>query len=54
LTSSICALASAAAKLPMELLDCCLAVLSFEQLERKGAGFRAPRAHAMPDRLLRG
>src|SRR5271169_3270443 len=53
LTSSICALASAAAKLPIELLDCCMAVLSLEQLERNGAGFRAPRTHAMPDRLLR-
>jgi hypothetical protein len=30
-----------------------MAVLSFEQLECDGAGFRAPRTHAMPDRLLR-
>jgi hypothetical protein len=52
LTSSICALASAAAKLPIELLDCCMAVLSLK-LEGNGAGFRAPRTHAMPDRLLR-
>jgi hypothetical protein len=53
LTSSICALASAAAKLPIELLDCCMAGLSFEQLECDGARFGSPRTHAMPDRLLR-
>jgi hypothetical protein len=30
-----------------------MAVLSLEQLECDGAGFRAPRTHAKPDRLRR-
>ena len=37
LTNSTCALASAAAKLPIELLDCCMVILSFEEFECDGA-----------------
>ena len=52
LTSSTCALASAAAKLPIELLDCCMVIFSFEEFECDGAGFRPFGAYAMADSLL--
>jgi hypothetical protein len=41
LMSSICALASAAAKLAIELLDCCIGIIRFEEIECEGAGFGA-------------
>src|SRR5580700_7407952 len=53
LMSSTCALARAAAKLPIELLDCCMPILGFQQLKGDGAGFGALGAHSMADGLLR-
>src|SRR6478609_744859 len=51
-TSSICALASAAARAPIELLDSCIAILRFEEIEGDAAGFRAFGANAVADRVL--
>jgi hypothetical protein len=42
---------SAAARLPIELLDC-MVIQSFEEFECYGAGFRAFGAYAMADSLL--
>ena len=53
LMSSTCARARAAAKLPMELLDCCIAILGVQELKGDSAGFGALGAHAMSDCLLR-
>src|ERR1700722_12895245 len=53
LMSSTCARARAAAKLPIESLDCCMPILSFQQLKGDGAGFGARGAHTMADGLLR-
>src|SRR6516164_5377158 len=52
LMSSTCARARAAARLPMEPLDCCMAILGMQQLKCDGTGFRALGAHAMADCLL--
>src|SRR5580704_4798881 len=53
LMSSTCARARAAAKLPMEPLDCCMSILGMQELKGDGTGFGALGAHAMADRLLR-
>src|SRR5262245_24168456 len=53
LTSSSCALASAAARAPIELLDCCIAILRFEEIEADRAGLRSFRSDPMAARLLR-
>src|SRR6202050_1503701 len=53
LTSSICALARAAARLAMPSLDRCMMILRFEEVEADGAGFRALGPDAMTDRLMR-
>ena len=53
LMSSTCARARAAAKLPMEPLDCCMAILSIPEVKGDGAGFRAFGENSMTDRLLR-
>src|ERR1700691_356934 len=52
LTSSICALARAAARLAMHSLDRCMIILHFEEVEADGAGFRALGPDAMTDRLM--
>src|ERR1700722_19128932 len=52
LTSSICALARAAAKLAMHSLDRCMIILHFEEVEADGAGFRALGPDAVTDRLM--
>src|SRR6202167_3525968 len=52
-TSSICALARAAARLAMPSLDRCMIILHFEEVEADGAGFRALGPDAMADRLMR-
>src|ERR1700722_13280402 len=52
LTSSACALASAAARLAMDGLDLCTAALHAEEVKTHRAGFRALGADAVPDRLL--
>src|SRR4249919_1147680 len=53
LMSSTCARARAAARLPMEPLDCCMAILGMQELKGDDAGFGALGAHAMPGCLLR-
>src|SRR5580704_14364628 len=53
LMSSTCARARAAARLPMELLDCCMAILGIQELKGDGAGFGALGAHAMANGLPR-
>src|SRR6516162_11233854 len=53
LTSSTCARARAAARLPMEPLDCCMSILGIQKLEGDGAGFGALGAHAVANCLLR-
>src|ERR1700733_13200346 len=52
LTSSACALASAAARLAMDGLDLCTAALHAEEIKAHRTGFRALGADAVPDRLL--
>src|ERR1700691_6204950 len=51
-TSSICALARAAARLAMPSLDRCMNILHFEEVEADGAGFRALGPDTMSDRLM--
>src|ERR1700689_2004317 len=51
-TSSICALARAAARLAMPSLDRCMIILHLEEVEADGAGFRALGPNAMTDRLM--
>src|SRR5215472_11982833 len=53
LMSSTCARARAAARLPMEPLDCCIAILGIQELKGDSAGFGALGAHAMSNCLLR-
>ena len=52
LTSLAWAFASAAAKLAINSLDRCMAVLHGEEIETDGSGFRAFGADAMADRHL--
>src|SRR6202167_5116322 len=52
-TSSICALARAAARLAMHSLDRCMIVLHFEEVEADGDGFRTLGPDATPDLLMR-
>src|SRR5215470_6940552 len=52
LTSSICALARAAAMAPIDSLERCICGLHFEQIEADGSGLRALGADAMSNRLL--
>jgi len=53
LMSSTCARARAAARLPMESLNCCMSILGIQELKGDGTGFGALGAHAMADCLLR-
>src|SRR5580704_7217222 len=53
LTSSICALARAAARLAMPSLDRCMIILRLEEVEADGAGFRALGPYTVTDRLMR-
>ena len=53
LMSSTCARARAVARLPMEPLDWCIAILGMQELNGDGAGFGALGAHAVTDGLLR-
>jgi hypothetical protein len=53
LMSSTCARARAAARLPIESLDCCMAVLGTQKLEYDRARFGALGAHAMSNCVLR-
>src|SRR5580692_4190090 len=52
LTSSACALASAAARLAMDGLDLCTAILHAEEIKAHRPRLRTLGADAMPDRLL--
>ena len=52
LVSSVCALASAAAMVPIASLDRCMAALHAEKVEADRAGFGALGANPMADRLL--
>src|SRR6516164_9746079 len=53
LISFACAFASAAASAPTELLDCCIAVLPFHELECDGSSLRSFGPDPVADRLLR-
>ena len=53
LMSSTCARASAAARLPIDSLDCCTAILGIQEFKGDSAGFGALGAHAISDCLLR-
>src|ERR1700722_11371665 len=53
LMSSTCARARAAAKLPMEPLDCCMAILSIQEVKGDGPGFGAVGAHPVSNCSLR-
>src|ERR1039458_9623979 len=52
LVISACALASAAARAPIDSLERCMAALHLEQIEADGAGFGALGSNPVADRLL--
>jgi len=52
LVASDCALASAAAMVPIDSLERCMTALELEQIEADGAEFRALRAYPVADRFL--
>src|SRR6516225_7316702 len=52
LVSSACALASAAAMVPMDSLERCMAALHAQDIKAHRTGFRSLGSNTMPDRFL--